>query len=76
MKESHQNYVESVVYPWWDEIMETWIWKARCAADKCTYYGWFFCGVMCLTDLGNHLVNINQYFRLGTQSIQVYPLRG
>ncbi|KAG2737663.1 hypothetical protein P692DRAFT_20761204 [Suillus brevipes Sb2] len=36
-KETQQNYVESVVYPWWNEISETWIWKVRCAADSCTY---------------------------------------
>jgi hypothetical protein len=73
---TQQTYVESIVYPWWDETSETWIWTARCAKDSCTYKGWFFFGVMRLTDSEDHSVKINRYFQLRMQNTQVYPLRG
>ncbi|KAG1726707.1 uncharacterized protein EDB91DRAFT_1086684 [Suillus paluster] len=41
---TQQTYVESIVYPWWDETSETWIWTARCAKDSCTYEGTFSYG--------------------------------
>ncbi|KAG1827579.1 uncharacterized protein BJ212DRAFT_1294811 [Suillus subaureus] len=41
---TQQTYVESIVYPWWNETSETWIWTARCAKDSCTYQGTFSYG--------------------------------
>lgn len=41
--ETQQTYVEAIVYPWWNSTRGTWDWITRCATDRCTYEGSFFC---------------------------------
>ncbi|KAH7905765.1 hypothetical protein BJ138DRAFT_1164130 [Hygrophoropsis aurantiaca] len=31
------QYMESAVYPWWDETIQKTFWTARCAMDNCGY---------------------------------------